>query len=166
MLKKTNKELIKNEGFTLIELVISLTIIAVLSTIGIAAFVNQSRTSALQSGVSDFVSTLNVAKSRAMSQVKPSICVGDLEGYTVTVVQPATNSFKLYVNCGGNDFPISAEKFPANVTFGTGNGETTSFSFFFSVLTNSVQGAGQVTIKGYGSSKVVVVDSAGNIKVN
>ena len=155
----------KELGFTLIELVISLTVIATLSTIGIAAFVNQSKASALQSGAAEFYSALNVAKSRAMSQVKPdNYCTGrTLDGYSVVI--DSTTTFKINVNCGGNDFLVSSGKLPANITFAS-NPDTTSTNFFFGVLTNSVQGSGKVTIKGFGSSKVIDVDGAGNVKLN
>ncbi len=152
-------------GFTLIELVISITVIATLSTIGIAAFVSQSKASALQSGAAEFYSVLNVAKSRAMSQVKPdNLCIGrTLEGYSVII--DSTTTFKLYVNCGGNEFLISSGKLPANITFAS-SPDTTSINFFFGVLTNNVQGSGKVTIRGYGNSKVLDIDGAGNIKLN
>ncbi|MCL4354300.1 prepilin-type N-terminal cleavage/methylation domain-containing protein [Patescibacteria group bacterium] len=155
----------KNFGFTLIELIISLTVIATLSIIGIAAFVNQSKVSALQSGAAEFYSVLNVAKSRAMSQVKPdNLCIGrTLEGYSVVI--DSTTTFKLYVNCGGNEFLIKSGKLPTNITFAS-SPDTTSTNFFFGVLTNSVQGAGVVTVKGYGNSKVLNIDGAGNIKLN
>jgi len=153
-------------GFTLIELVIAITVIATLSTIGIAAFVSQSKASALQSGAAEFYSVLNVAKSRAMSQVKPdNLCIGrTLEGYSVAI--DSTTTFKLYVNCGGNEFLVSSENLPENITFASNPPDTTSTNFFFGVLTNNVQGSGKVTIRGYDNSKVLDIDGAGNIKLN
>ena len=61
------------KGFTLIELMVVFSILAVLSTIGVAAFVSFSRTQTLNAAASDIKSMLNLAKSRAYSQVKPSV---------------------------------------------------------------------------------------------
>lgn len=162
--KKFSKVLVV-KGFTLIELVVTLTIIAILSTIGIAAFVNQSRTSALQTGASQFVSALNLAKSRAMSQVKPSVCEGDLEGYIVTITD--SDTYQLDVECGGTHSIQSNQKLPSNITFVPSGGDLFPLTFSFAVLTNAYTGTSEVTISGYGEQiKTVNVDNAGNIKLN
>src|SRR5438552_2940773 len=81
-------ELRTNKGFTLVELIIVLAVLGILSASGLAAFVDYSRKSAIAAATSDVAITLQTAKSRAQSQVKPvtGSCVSQtLDGYKVTV---------------------------------------------------------------------------------
>ena len=66
------------KGFTLLELIVVFSIIAILSTIGLASFVNYSKAQILQGSANDIISTLNTAKSKAASQIKPNTCLGFL----------------------------------------------------------------------------------------
>src|ERR1035437_7326877 len=58
------------QGFTLIELIVVFTVIAILSTIGTVSLVSYSRTQTLNQATSDLVQTLNTAKSLSASQLK------------------------------------------------------------------------------------------------
>lgn len=155
-MKKTSK---LNQGFTLIELIVVFSVIVILSTVGIAAFVNYSHTQALNTAVLDSVSMLNVAKSRAMSQVKPgeSCLTQSLDGYQVTISAP--QEYSLYAICGGNTVLIERKNLPANISFRSGTQE----SFLFHILTGSVESEGTITIDGYGRTKTITVFSNGRI---
>lgn len=152
------------KGFTLIELIVVIAVTAVLSIVGIAAFVTYSQTQALTTSVQDVASVLNVAKSRAQSQVKPQVgpCAsGILDGYKVTVTSNTT--YELSAVCGGNDFQIAEQKktLGKNVTFSSPVGS----AFFFRVLSGSVEGAPEVAVSAYGKTKAITVNSSGKIQV-
>jgi len=59
-----------SKGFTLIELIVAFSIISIISVVGFASFVTYSRTQAIDNEANQLVSTLNLAKAKAQSQVK------------------------------------------------------------------------------------------------
>lgn len=161
----------RNLGFTLIEISIVISILAVLTTAGLAAFVNYSRTQSLQTAVYDLRTTLNLAKSRAFSQVKPEQSISPdiiepcasqpLDGYRV-LVSETNDSFEMDAICAGNSYKIQSGNFPQNIT--VSSGATTSTSFFFPVISGGVVGSGSVALTGYGQTRTIVVDSIGTVK--
>lgn len=151
------------KGFTLLEIIIVLSVLTILSTIGIASFSSGSKAASVETALNDIVSTFQLARSRAISQVKPDgqgVCNGDLRGYRVEI-KPQTNSYSLVLICENSTYTISTKTLPNNITFS--NDPQTSF--FFPILTGSVEGSGTVSIKGYNITKSVVVDSVGGITV-
>jgi type IV fimbrial biogenesis protein FimT len=174
MFKKNNKvvskgsyfymRLINSKGFTIIELIIAISIIALISTIGIASFAGRGKIAELDAAINSVSSYLQLARSRAISQVKPQdpvICTGTLEGYKVVISQ-ANNSYELDIVCGGTTSKISEEVLPTNFSF---DNDTTSTSFFFPILTHGVNGSGVISISGYGKKKTITVDSVGGINI-
>ena len=158
-----------NRGFTIIELIVVFSVIAILSTIGVASFVDYSRAQALQQATNDFVNVLNIAKSRAYSQNKSFnqngvtyTCLGTLGGYFVKILL-ASNQYQLGILCSGSDILGPPITFPQNVVY-TGSGGLVNSRVFFNVLTGGVSG-GAVIIKSYSSFKTVTVDSVGIITV-
>lgn len=154
----------KKKGFTLIELIVVISVTAVLSVVGIAAFVTYSRTQALTTSAQDVASILNVAKSRAQSQVKPAsgpCASGVLDGYKVVVT--SSTAYELNAVCGGNDYQIAEQTktLGKNVIFSS----PIATAFFFRVLTGGVEGAQEVVISGYGKTKAVTVTQSGIIQV-
>lgn len=151
----------KNLGFTVIELIVVFAIVAILSTIGIASFVNYGRIQTVQSAVSDLNSSLNLAKSRAISQSKPPECANHiLTGYRVNIIL-SNNTYNVEAVCSGITRVIQSNSLPVNVSFSS---QTTSTSFLFPVIVSGVQGAGTIVITGYGQTKTITVDSIGGIK--
>ncbi len=151
------------KGFTLIEMVVVFGVIAILSTVAIAGFVNYNRTQILQTGVSELSSTLNLAKSRAISQTKPQECSQQiLNGYKV-VLSVSNNSYSMYAVCSGTfEYKIGQTIYlPQNVAF---KPDPTSTSFFFPIIVGGVTGQGTIYLTAYGVTKTIVVDSTGGIK--
>lgn len=143
-----------------------LSVTAVLGTLGIAGFTNYNQTQILQAATSDVVSVLNLAKSRAQSQVKiSSLCSssGNLEGYKVEILTP--QSYTLYLRC--NELGSSTDKkvneeakaLPSELSFAN------NISFFFPIQTGGVQTPGQIVITGYGRTKTIVVNSLGGVSI-
>lgn len=165
---------IKNLGFTLIETVVVFAIIAILSTIAIASFVNYNRAQNVQVAYSELSSTLALARSKALSQAKPQVCVNNnliLNAYEV-VLSTFDNTYKLYAVCSGAQYLIQpVTSLPKNVVFDTT--KTTSLSFYFSVITNGVtfdkpnvsSASIYIYLTGYqNDGKTIIVNSVGTIK--
>lgn len=155
-------------GFTLIELIVVFSVIAVLSTIGVASFVGYSRAQTLQQATNDFITVLNTAKVRASAQVKPSptcLTTSTLQGYSVTV-NIVARTYSLNVICSGTTTSISTTTLPTNVTFNSASGipPTTTTNIIFSVLTGGVSGIGNVVLSSYGATKTVTINSVGGIQ--
>lgn len=158
----------QNKGFTLIELIVVFSVIAIISTTGVASFVSYSRSQTLQQVTNDFVTVLNTAKGRSISQIKPSQCnsASVLDGYVV-IANIAGNSYTLNVICSGVTTPLSTPIIlPASVSFNsaTGNPPTTTTSILFSVLTGGVIGAGNVVLSSYSQTKTITVTPVGGIQ--
>ncbi len=158
--------LTNKDGFTLIELVVAFSIMAVLSTIGIASFVNYSRAQTLQQATNGLITTLNTAKAKSLVQVKPDACIGTLGGYSV-ILTKANNSYKLQAICSGGSVDIPPPTpLPPGVSFSSSMLSTTTITF--SVLTGAVV-SGNIILDGSQlglPSKTITIDSGGNIKIS
>ena len=100
----------RQNGFTLIELIVVFTVIAILSTIGTVSFVSYSRTQNLNQAAIDLVQNLNLAKSLSASQLKILDKNGitlrcfdyqTLNGYGIEI-NPSQKYYDLYLSCVGN----------------------------------------------------------------
>ncbi|MBI2195692.1 MAG: prepilin-type N-terminal cleavage/methylation domain-containing protein [Candidatus Levybacteria bacterium] len=161
-LKIENSRVKREWGFTFIEISVVISILSILTTLGIAAFVNYSRNQSLQTAALDLVTTLNLAKSRSFSQAKPPECASEtLEGYRVSILA-SSDGYELHAICTGNLYQVKKVTFPQNITVSS-NG-TTSRSFFFPVISGGVTGSGSVILVGYGNSRTISVDSVGTVK--
>ena len=150
-------------GFTLIELIVVFGTIAFISTIGIASYVNYSQSQSIQAATQDLVTTIQLAKSRANSQVKPPLCQGQLlDGYRV-VISIVNKQYSLDVVCGGNVYPLSTTKLPNNIRF---DQSTNVANLFFAIITGAVEGNGTIAITGYNKTKCITVDSVGIMKLS
>lgn len=152
----------RQKGFTLIELMVVLSVTAVLGTLGVAGFTTYNQIQILQSATSDVVTILNLAKSRAQSQVKlTALCSSSetLNGYKVDILAP--KNYTLYLRCSGIDRQVSEETkiLPSDLSFNA------STSFLFPIQTGGVQAAGQIVISGFGRSKTVMVNSLGGVSI-
>ncbi len=156
-------------GFTLIELLVVISVMAILSTIGIAAFVSYSHTQAVNSAVLDVETMLQTARSDALSQVTTnsgqSVCLtASLTGYAVKICpsNKPTNcgDYKLYAVCDGSVSAnsIESKNLPADIYFGS------SSTFTFNVL-NGVTTPGTIKIynKYDNSYKTITLSPNGSI---
>ena len=171
--RKSNNR--KSRGFTLIELLVVVFFIALVTSFGISAFLNYSRSQAIQQATNDVSSLLTLAKSRALYQVKPDdtqFCkLNDptglsLDGYKFVlcsagcIAPSGTADYEVEAICGGNRVLVQSKKLPPEISFDPGS---TPF-FFFPVLSGGVDKGGTITLTGYGSlSKVITIDVIGNI---
>lgn len=164
------------QGFTLIEIIVVFAIIAILSVIGVAAFVNYSRIQTVEAAAGELSSFLVIAKSRAISQVKPTAQIPQcdnssiLNGYRVAVCPTSTSdilcsaagTYVLGVRCSNADYKLQTGTLPKNVTY---TPSPTSTSFFYPIISSGVVGSGIISISGYGFTKTITVDNVGGIQV-
>ena len=152
------RQISNRNGFTLIELIVVFSIIAILSSVGLASFVTYSRTQAVTSERNNLILTLNVAKARAQSQVKPSSCSSQtLNGYQV-YINTAANIYTLRVVCSTSIVDISTTRLSNNITFQSAIPTT----YFFPVLTGGSTG-GTIVITGYSITQTINVNTNGTI---
>jgi prepilin-type N-terminal cleavage/methylation domain-containing protein len=166
MFSKIHKKLLTVNGFTLLELIIVFSVIAMVSTVGIAAFVNYSRTQALQTSYLDLLNTLNVAKSYSISQIKPSSCgINLLQGYRVAI-DTFNNKYSLYTECQGYEQLIKSSFLSKDKSIAFNSTLTTNSSILFPILSNDISNCANsctITINGYGNQRAIVVSSTGLI---
>lgn len=164
LLIRFHRQLSTPKGFTLIELIVVFSIIVFLSTVGLASYFSYSQVQILTSSANEFVTTIQLAKSRANSQVKPPerYCSGQLDGYSV-VINITNREYRLGVICGGNasNNPLLTKILPRDITFD----EVTTTNIFFPIIQGGVQGFGRISIMGYGRTKTITINSVGIIKV-
>lgn len=156
--------IVSQSGFTLIELIIVFSIITILSSIGIAGFVSYNHSQTVDTYMKEFKSTLFTARSRALSQLRDSLCFSygftgqgyELQGYQVvaccsfgTLCQSqscnnATNNYELQAvyaypdGSGRTTQTCVGKKFAdPNVAIDSSS-MTTATYFFFSAVTGAV----------------------------
>lgn len=153
-----------SNGFTLLELIIVFSVIAIISTVGIAAFVNYSKQQTLQASYLDILSVLNAAKSYSISQTKPQACgVNPLEGYKVSF-DLFNDKYSLSAQCEGYEETLKTGVMPENIAFN--DTLTTNSTILFPVLSNGVSDCSStctITIEGYDDQRVITVTGSGLI---
>jgi prepilin-type N-terminal cleavage/methylation domain-containing protein len=148
-------------GFTLVELLVVISLMSILMLTSIVTFSSFTRTQSFQTSVSDVVSLLNKAKSRSLNQVKPVDCATDsLKGYQVSFTL-SDSSYKLEVACGDTTHLLETKKLSPQITFA----DTSSPSVFFNVATGVVDVPKEVVITGFDKNKTINIDGVGNISV-
>jgi prepilin-type N-terminal cleavage/methylation domain-containing protein len=174
------RNLFYKNGFTLIELVVVFTVIAILSTIGTVSFVSYSRAQVLNQTTSDLVQALDTAKSLSASQLKSLNKNGKkwrcldyqtLNGYGIQIDTSDTSHeyYFLYMKCAtingatirypdANNVSDWQTNLPQNVTF---DPTTNITDVFFPVLSGGI-----ITTPTAGSSNAdtIALSSYGNIK--
>lgn len=149
----------KNSGYTVIELLVVFSIIAVMAIVSIASFNSFNDSKINDSAVSDVAMLLNTAKSRAISQVKPSDCLNKtLIGYKVVITKP--DQYSMFVLCDNITYPVGTTQFlPKNVIF------TNNPSAVFNVSTGILDQPVSINMTGNGINKQININSTGIVSV-
>jgi prepilin-type N-terminal cleavage/methylation domain-containing protein len=159
------------KGFTLIELVVVFTVIAILSTIGTVSLVSYSLVQALNQVTSDLLQTLNTAKSLSASQLKSLSKNGKtlqcldsqtLGGYGVRI-NTTQNYYALYIQCVANSVSVQNTSSEWQTSLSS-NGDivfdsaTNIADVFFPIL------SGGIITKGSGNADTIAIKSYGQTK--
>lgn len=112
--KPITRELREQTGFSLIELLVVLSILAILTTIGLVSFLNYNRAQALTTASRDLRNNLRFAQSKAIVGEKPAGCT-TLSGYSLGFI--ANNEYAIYAICNSSlDFKTVAKfKMPRGI---------------------------------------------------
>lgn len=146
-------------GFTLIELILVFALMGLLTVTGVNAFFSYSRNQDYKTAISDVAHTLNLARSRAISQVKPSQCgAARLDGYEFWY-SSAGKTYRTRVRCSGIYYDMDTRSLPQNVSF------TSNTTVFFNVSTGTTNAVRNIIITGYGKTTTVRVDTTGVVSV-
>src|SRR3990167_3337050 len=149
-----------SRGFTMIELLVVMSVIIFISSAGVASFSGFNDTQKLQNATFDVSSLLQTAKSEAQSQVKPSstICSGSLESYKVKFPINNPHAYNLAVKCSGS---TSSYDFPLKIVPDSINIWSSDPVYTFNVLTGYVSETGTVTITAGGKTKSINIGGQG-----
>lgn len=156
------------KGFTLIEIILAIAIIALISFGSYAGFQKFSKQQNLNLTMDTLRNSLNEAKSKAMSQViVTSACkqaTRTLEGYQVRF-DASTNPDQYYyieeVCSGVAAQTVKTIKLPPNVSFRTSPPPPSLVRFL--ILTGLTNGPATITLISGTQTKAITVDSSGRI---
>lgn len=166
-----------NSGFTLIEILVVFTVVAILAGIGIASFVSYSRSEELNQSASNIRLLVNEAKFNSLSVVKTatndsgtSIACGtaSLIGYNVSVILPDTITLtQVCDEITPPDRRIKTIVLPSGITIVSAIPATDCTTVGFGSLSSLASGVPcDIKLSGYGSTKTVSIDASGNASVN
>lgn len=168
-----------SSGFTLIELLIVFSLLAIISTVGIAAFSSYSQNQNLRNAALSIKTLLQEARTDVASQVNACSRASTFQGYALQLCCPTYGSG--CPNCtSGNDYEIDAicsgsptstyttvantgGKFPTGVSLNTTS--TTQRSFQFIPIAGGVVSGGKIVIKGANNmQQTITVSNIGVIE--
>jgi type II secretory pathway pseudopilin PulG len=158
-----------HSGFTLIEILLVVSLSVTISLVSIIGFTQFNSLQQVNNAASEVTSLLQQAKSHTISQVKPqsvAACnTNSLGGYEVRLCGlpgstcAGTGTYNLYVICGGSNL-VKTATLPSGVAFV--NGSTTAFTF--RILNGSVT-PGTIQITGSGKTRTIQVSPIGSISM-
>ncbi len=160
----------KKSGFTLIEILVSMTIIGFLFSFGYASFRDFSRRQALAGVVKQVQGDLRLAQQKALSGEKPSGCttlpVKTLNGYNF--YRSAENVYIIQADCSGlaAAVPVKSVTLPSGIKISAPSPNPIKFKAL-GQGTNIVSGESAtitITQDAVSNSQDVIVTAGGEIK--
>jgi type II secretory pathway pseudopilin PulG len=175
---KVSKEKVRSfstVGFTIIELLVAFSIMAIITGVGLTSFVSISRRQILYEAASNVKQKIDQARFNAISIVKPSTCspTSELTSYKFhfchsgnTQCSSPSNRYKVDAVCSGINRSFDSKLMPQSLTFGAPPSElgtpcgTISFS---SVRAKVTGGSCVIRISGSNQHIDLTVDSQGYV---
>ncbi|MEK7472953.1 MAG: prepilin-type N-terminal cleavage/methylation domain-containing protein [Patescibacteria group bacterium] len=141
------------KGYTLIELLVGISIIAIIFGVGFVSYREFSRRQSLTGVTKQLVGDLRLAQQLALTGQKPEsgLCT-TLIGYTVS--RTSTTTYDLIANCSNANYIIKTINMPVNTTISAGSvtfkvlGQGTNLTspLTYTVTNTSASTSGIVTI--------------------
>lgn len=156
----------KNFGFALIEIILTIGIIAIIAGSSYAALIHFSRGQSLNSAYGVLKNNLNLAKSLASSQVTNCTSSQTLVGYQMTF--PTSNTYSIDSVCQASSGPpelrnAGGSTLPSGITIAS-----TQSPILFLVISGEVQdipdAGAEITLTGNSASMVITVFPNGRIE--
>lgn len=131
-------------GFTLLELIVVFSLIAVISGVGVASFVSYGQRQAIAEGQTDVKLAIEKARNNAISAVKPASCTDNdpLTSYKFVLCDnggncvESENDYEIDAVCGSQSVVVQRGQFKPGIVVDTTN--TTCSEIEFDSLTGSV----------------------------
>jgi prepilin-type N-terminal cleavage/methylation domain-containing protein len=136
----------KNNAYTLIELLIGISIISIIFSVGFASYRDFSRRQALTGVTKKIVSDLRTLQQKALAGEKPAGCT-TLDGYKVNI---SSDSYSLYADCSSDILIKTVDLIEDGATL---TSTATNNTITFKVLGQGTNLTSAVTITIY-SSKI------------
>ncbi|HUC94566.1 MAG TPA: prepilin-type N-terminal cleavage/methylation domain-containing protein [Candidatus Saccharimonadales bacterium] len=148
-------------GYTLIEILVALTIIGLLFSFGYVSFRDYSRRQAVSDAVKTIQGDLRLAEGDAITGQKPTGCNTTLDTFSFTIVSQW--EYKIEGNCGITTIPVKDVILPSGITI------STPPALQFKVLgqgTNIVGASWVITVSQTGTTNTgkVTVTTGGDIQ--
>ncbi len=166
-----------NKGFTIIEILVVFTVIAILAGIGITSFVAYSRSQQINQTANNLKLLINEAKFNSLSVVKSTksedgsvaSCDGEaLTGYIITI--SGSSEIRLSQMCeSSGSSTIKTISLPSGISIVSANPLVNCSIIQFGSLSGNVSGVPgvpcSIRLTGFNQSKTVTVDAIGNTSV-
>ncbi len=160
-----------SSGFTIIELLVVFTVMAILGGIGVASFVSYSRSQQVNQTANNLKLLINEAKFNSLSVVKTAksedgssaTCGGEvLLGYTVSVI--GNSALQLSQECESiGSSVLKTITLPSGLSFVSVTPATNCSQIQFGSLSSVASGVPcSLRVSGFGQSKTISVDAIGN----
>ena len=168
----------RKKGFTLVEMLVTISIVTLLSGVGFAAFVSHSRTQAVEQAANDLKEGVKKAKFNTVSFIKPDVsgCPNPFTGYhmhfCVASKASCSNIYDFEVDSqysytdAACSLPVYRYKLPQNVSYGAGSTCRDIRIASISNLTNGTTLPCQIVVSAYGITKTLSIDSSLNVSIN
>lgn len=144
-----------NQGFTLIEMLVSVTILIVVVGGGLAGYIQFNDRQSLVTAGNRVESLMRTAQKRARVGDTPAGC-DRLISYNM-VFSAASPDVQMQAECNNTTITVMTESLPGSVIAATSN------TIKFNVLAGGVDNPGLVLLQGSDGSQVIEVSSGGGI---
>ncbi len=154
----------KSSGYTLIEIMVALTIISIIFGVGYVAYREFSRRQSLNSAMRSIIGDLQLAQTQAITGTKPKDVVCDspnvLSGYNFEVIEP--NGYKIEAVCSGGVHLVKQVNLANSVELTP----PIPNPIFFKILGQgtNVAGSARIDVSSLGVMGAVNITSGGSIE--